>query len=103
MQSIHTHLFVGGPKDGVREMVAGADADRGSITIQTVIAQAGKPTSNPDAVGLTDQDFLYERTAIEAGNTRFLFWKLTGMSLDAALASLFNHYDEGREPSGDET
>ena len=93
MEEVHTHTFVGGPKDGQREMIQGADAERGHVTVRTLPREApmvGDPELQNEAVPMSETT--YERTAYQGEKVRFIFWKARGLSIDEAMAKLFAHY-----------
>jgi hypothetical protein len=93
MEEINTHTFIGGPKDGQRELMMGADVERGPVTLRT---RPPTPLLAPvDAVGpsiLPSYFTTYERTAYQGEKCRFIFWKAQGLSIDDAMRLLFAHY-----------
>lgn len=88
MEEIHTHTFIGGPKDGQREAMQGADIERGSVTVRSVA-----PVKLEERGGqIKPTDTTYERTAFQGEKVRFIYWKAQGLSIDEATGMLFAHY-----------
>lgn len=94
MIEVHTHTFVGGHYDGRREVLEGADAERGAVSIMTpppLLPTPPDSDDHPSAV-VAARAIIYERAAYEGEKVRFIFWKARDLTIDEALTKLFAHY-----------